>query len=212
MALTLCPECQKQVSSRAASCPHCGFPLSRGGGALGGVPPEQPPAPIPAPAPDFNESLLKLAKLKEDGVITEAEYQAKVKALQAARTPNQQPKQNQASQGLLGCLGIIVLVLIIAWLSNIAGCNETGQQSTSPHLPSKAEWRQKVRPYWNPGGPIKLTTIADFKNLVGEPSHTQTMEGIAYWYYECSDGSIQLELVDPNMSGGRLLIREVNDF
>lgn len=29
MALMECPECGKQVSTRAAACPHCGFPLSR---------------------------------------------------------------------------------------------------------------------------------------------------------------------------------------
>jgi len=77
---------------------------------------------------------------------------------------------------------------------------------------SKAQWREKVRPYWNPGGGIKVTTVANFKALVGEPSSTQTTDGIADWYYTCSDGTIQLELVDPSMSGGRLLIRAINDF
>ena len=27
MALTKCPECSKEISSQAVSCPHCGFPL-----------------------------------------------------------------------------------------------------------------------------------------------------------------------------------------
>jgi uncharacterized membrane protein YvbJ len=27
MALIKCPECQKEISSRALSCPHCGIPL-----------------------------------------------------------------------------------------------------------------------------------------------------------------------------------------
>lgn len=27
MALTECPECRKQVSTRAEACPHCGLPL-----------------------------------------------------------------------------------------------------------------------------------------------------------------------------------------
>ena len=37
MALIICPECQKQISDHAASCPNCGFPLQRGGydGAVG---------------------------------------------------------------------------------------------------------------------------------------------------------------------------------
>lgn len=29
MALVDCPECGRQVSTLAAACPHCGFPLSR---------------------------------------------------------------------------------------------------------------------------------------------------------------------------------------
>ena len=27
MAIIFCPECKKEVSDQAASCPHCGFPL-----------------------------------------------------------------------------------------------------------------------------------------------------------------------------------------
>jgi hypothetical protein len=29
MALIQCPECAATISSRAAACPHCGFPLAR---------------------------------------------------------------------------------------------------------------------------------------------------------------------------------------
>ena len=37
MALMQCPECQHQVSTLAATCPQCGFPLAqRSGGAPGG--------------------------------------------------------------------------------------------------------------------------------------------------------------------------------
>ena len=35
MALVDCPECGKQVSTRATACPHCGFPLSREVGVAG---------------------------------------------------------------------------------------------------------------------------------------------------------------------------------
>jgi len=76
----------------------------------------------------------------------------------------------------------------------------------------KSQWKEKARAYWNPGGPIKVATISEFKNIFGEPSKTQSTEGIAFWYYQCSDGTIQIELIDPNMSGGKMLIREVNDY
>jgi len=29
MALVTCPECQQQVSSKATTCPHCGFPIGQ---------------------------------------------------------------------------------------------------------------------------------------------------------------------------------------
>lgn len=28
MALTNCPECNKEISDRAGTCPHCGFPIA----------------------------------------------------------------------------------------------------------------------------------------------------------------------------------------
>jgi hypothetical protein len=87
------------------------------------------------------------------------------------------------------------------------------RQSDSPRLISKAEWRQKALPYYNPsGGGRKLTTVADFQNVLGAPSQTQTIEGHAYWYYDCSDGTIQVVLIDPAMTGGQLAIDSINDF
>ena len=59
---------------------------------------------------------------------------------------------------------------------------------------------------------IKVATIAEFKSIFGDPSKTQSREGVTYWYYECSDGTIQIELIDPNVSGGRMLIKEVNEY
>ena len=29
MALIVCPECGKQVSDQAESCPHCGYPVPK---------------------------------------------------------------------------------------------------------------------------------------------------------------------------------------
>jgi ankyrin repeat protein len=79
---------------------------------------------------------------------------------------------------------------------------------------TKAQWREKARKYWNPGGAVNVTTTSNFKALFGEPSRTQVVEGTAYWYYECSDGTIQVELVNPNMPGvgGKLLINSINDY
>ena len=47
-----------------------------------GGPPVVPPAPAASTgAPDFEEQLIKLARLKDSGVLTEAEFNAKKKAI-----------------------------------------------------------------------------------------------------------------------------------
>ena len=113
---------------------------------------------------------------------------------------------------------LIALLLFVGGIIDTAGCNpdttaqDSGQNSGSK-LMSKAEWMQKVRPYYNHGG-RQVTTIANFKALFGEPSQTQTDgdTGHTYWSYECSDGTIQIDLVDPNMSRGTMLINSISDY
>ena len=50
MSLVPCPECNQQVSTLAATCPHCGAPLQHAA-ATASAPPSPPPPPAPAPAP-----------------------------------------------------------------------------------------------------------------------------------------------------------------
>jgi hypothetical protein len=206
MALIKCSECGKEVSTQATACPHCGCPIAV-------VLKDAARPSEPQPAPKSPEEL-------------DAKSQKREAQQEMAPTPDPGPgtgskpfdqgaKQPGINKGCLGCLGIIILCVMVGWIADMADCNQTSQQSVTPAAPnriSKQEWRQKVRPYWNPGGGMKVTSIADFKALVGEPSQTQTVEGHAYWYYECSDGTIQVELVDPNLSQGRMLITAINDF
>lgn len=56
MALIACPECGKQVSSQAASCPHCGIGLA--GVRTGGLAPLGPGGPAVGSAPQGPEQLL----------------------------------------------------------------------------------------------------------------------------------------------------------
>jgi hypothetical protein len=224
----ICPECRKEVSFSAAFCPHCGFPLSgRSKEIQPAISPVLPPIATTATAPDFESQLRKLARLKEEGLISEDEFNRKKRVLLLSTSPDNEQalvgtaaapgQQLSKDQPWLTWLGIGVLLLfMIGWIADGAGCSPTttsnSMQESGPKLISKSQWREKVRPYWNPGGSVKVTTIANFKALVGEPSQTQTVEGHAYWYYECSDGTIQVDLVDPNMSGGRMLLNAINDF
>lgn len=84
--------------------------------------------------------------------------------------------------------------------------------SSDSGLPSKAEWRRKISDYWTPPSYMQPVTVAKFKSLVGEPSQTQVIEQRAYWYYKCSDGTIQMVITDPAISGSQLLVHSINDY
>lgn len=112
-----------------------------------------------------------------------------------------------------GCLTVIILFCLVAWIADMAGCNKSTTSPDGSQALTKAEWRQKASPYYNPGGGIKLATVREFKKLMGEPARTQTLgDGHAFWYYDCSDGTIQVVLIDPATTGGTLMIDSINDY
>src|SRR5215468_7202651 len=101
MALISCTECGQQISDKAPACPRCGSPSSTSSnpirdsviqlekalfdevqkfsariGALASsvTKPSPPSAP---PAPDIPDQIRKLAKLKNDGIISSEEFEAK---------------------------------------------------------------------------------------------------------------------------------------
>lgn len=61
---------------------------------------------------------------------------------------------------------------------------------------TKAEWKQTYYSRFPLGSAV---TVVKFKTVFGEPFRTQTVGHEAYWYYECSDGTIQVILPDPNV-------------
>lgn len=66
MALITCPECGKQVSDQAASCPGCGCPLKKNAPfdvELGRIKSEGPAAKPVAKAVDYDKDTLNTAKL-----------------------------------------------------------------------------------------------------------------------------------------------------
>jgi hypothetical protein len=133
----------------------------------------------------------------------------------APQTPSPQPPKISKTAG---CLTLVILWCVIFGIADMAGCNwtkttTTTTQQNGSHILTKAEWRQKALPYYNPnGGGRKLTTATEFKSVMGEPSSTQTIDGYAFWYYDCADGTIQVKMIDPAMSGGTLAIETINDY
>lgn len=114
----------------------------------------------------------------------------------------------------VGCFGLIVLVAAVGWIADLAGCNwiePSGPTTVTPGTGTvtKAEW---MRRFQANDPRHTLMPVQKFKNLFGEPSNTQNVGGQVYWYYECTDGTIQLVMADPNASGGIMAISDVNEF
>ncbi len=81
--------------------------------------------------------------------------------------------------------------------------------STDSTTMTKDEWKKAYYSRFPAGS---IVTVAKFKNSFGTPSRTQTVGQEAYWYYECSDGTIQVILNDPNLLGAGACIQSINDF
>ena len=76
----------------------------------------------------------------------------------------------------------------------------------------KESWKAilaKFNPTWAAGGKL-VVQKGVFLDKFGKPTRTETEEGTVYWYYECTDGTIQLELNETLLSAG-LVSGQVND-
>jgi hypothetical protein len=81
-----------------------------------------------------------------------------------------------------------------------------------PKKPTKEDWKAKLRSAnraFALSGQLLGMQNDEFIRLIWQPDHTQTVNGEAVWYYECSDGTIQIVLP----AGARLnLVGRVNDY
>ena len=60
MSLIKCPECEKEISDQAASCPHCGHPVSRDNPDNAPAPAQAVPENVPAPKKRNIQKLLSV--------------------------------------------------------------------------------------------------------------------------------------------------------
>jgi hypothetical protein len=89
-----------------------------------------------------------------------------------------------------------------------------GSNMPVPSLPTKAEWRAKVASHYGQVAQMNMIVnwrVVDFKSIMGEPGNTQTDGDQAFWYYECSDGTIQLSMYAPNLAAG-IMQGKINDY
>ena len=104
-----------------------------------------------------------------------------------------------------------LFIFAIGWTGMLSGCS--GGAPAAPK-PTKAEWRAKLASHYGQVaqlGIINNLQPAQFKSVMGEPGRTQTIGEQAYWYYQCSDGTIQLELYAPNLAVG-VMQGKINDY
>lgn len=130
-------------------------------------------------------------------------------------TSSPQPPKKSNASALVAAVIVVIGIICYAWYAFDSSTVKSDTATDSgPKLISKEQWMQKVRPYYNPGGGVKVTTVTNFKALMGEPSDTQVdgNTGHALWTYTCSDGAIQVDLIDPNMTHGTLAINSISSF
>ena len=109
---------------------------------------------------------------------------------------------------------IISLALAVAFIVSLTGCGDAPISETKATKATKAEWREKLASRYGQTAQMNIVNNwkpADFKSFMGEPSSTQTVGDQALWYYEFSDGTIQLALYAPNLAVG-VMQGNINDY
>jgi len=107
----------------------------------------------------------------------------------------------------------VVKILIQAGAKDLpSGYDKSGDPVSTKEL-TKAEWKEKLAkrvPAYAAAGAI-LVPQTDFVRWFGNPVKTQTVGDRAFWYYQCTDGTIQLDLDGGNLHAGTVAGR-VNDY
>ena len=80
----------------------------------------------------------------------------------------------------------------------------------SVQLPTCAEFKEKL--HWGGLFPVCYSCV-DFDKLVGKHDKMQTIGESIYWYYQCSDGTIQLDIEMANLYlEKRVFIKHINNY
>jgi hypothetical protein len=97
--------------------------------------------------------------------------------------------RNLWSGSKYGKITIIAVSLILCWL--VFG----GGNSGSSRSMTKEEWKEKVNKKF-PGFLMQdsFPNRNKFMSVIGKPTRTQSVNGEPFWYYQCSDGMIQMQL------------------
>jgi hypothetical protein len=176
------------------------------------------------PITDINEILRGFAKLRDDGLITVADYEAKKRAVLGLASSPENPLEvstvkpasaintSTVVPSRSGAGGYVVLVLLVLGLFLWYVWNQSALPSVpavpAVQLPTKAEWMQRATTvgvnFLIVNGSIHAPRDALY-HVVGAPSSTQLMGDETYLYWDCADGTVQL-----SVSTGYLALNEVS--
>ena len=102
---------------------------------------------------------------------------------------------------------IIIIPVVGCWLF-IQSENWNSRPSPSSGQSgglSKTAWRQRVKDN-------RIELAAGLKQVFGEPERSQTVGDQTFWYYQCSDGTIQVVLTAYQILKGSAPIDQINDY
>lgn len=102
---------------------------------------------------------------------------------------------------------IIIIPVVGCWLIfqseswNSPTPPRTGQSGSL----TKAAWRQRFKDN-------RIELAAGLKQVFGEPQRSQTVGDQTFWYYQCSDGTIQVVLTAYQFMKGSAPVDHINDY
>lgn len=132
MALIKCIECSREISDKAAACPHCGCP----------APAPEPATPDKVMCPScgaqypFNEPFCPC------GMMNSQRYESLNKSKENTKTPDiDKPKTSNS----IGCGGIILTFIVIGIISSLfSNSNSPSSTPYSPALPSQSDTKRQA--------------------------------------------------------------------
>ena len=80
---------------------------------------------------------------------------------------------------------------------------------------TKEQWKAKLgegSSVFRQTGTTVQISRDDLIKRFGKPSKTETSGGSTFWYYDCKDGKIQLDVNSGALTTQGMLIGSVNDF
>lgn len=101
---------------------------------------------------------------------------------------------------------LTVAAIVCGMALGLVGCGG-GSSAT------KEEWKAKVEK--NFPGFLQATVYPEktkFTSVMGKPARTQTVGGDIYWYYNCSDGILQMQLAVVPGKENILVLSALNDY